>query len=121
MRLCERNKKTLYYATQFATQEVEDEWGNLTGEIKTLYTTPVEIKANISPSKGSASTEMFGEDLNYTKTVIVEDINCHIDEYSRLWVDNLDITRPHDYVVVGVAKSLTNIAYAIKKVDVNGL
>lgn len=121
MRLCERNLKTLYYALQIGEEEIEDEYGNLTGEIMTVYGEPVQMRANISPAKGQASTEMFGEDLNYTKTVITSDMSCPIDEYTHLWVDNLDTEKPHDYVVVSVARSINNISYAIKKVDVSGI
>ena len=116
MRLCNRNVKTIYYALQTGTQPIMDEWGNETGEYKTLYTEPVAIKMNVSPARGQASTEMFGEDLNYTKSMVTTDLTCPIDEYSRLWVDK-PTTESHDYIVVLVAKSINNIAYAIKKVD----
>ncbi len=109
----------MFYATFESSEEQMDEWGNYTGEFKQNYSLPTEMKANISPAKGSTSVEMFGDALNYSKSVITADMDCPIDEHSILWVDNLDTTQPHDYVVVRVAKSLNYIAYAIKKVDLD--
>lgn len=118
MGLGERNKRTFYYALYNGQTEVEDEWGNATATYDVSYTEPVEMRGNISPSKGKASTEMFGEDLNYNKTILIDDMECPIDEHSVLWIDNTP-DKPFDYIVVGVAKSLNTIAYAIKKVDVS--
>lgn len=119
MRMCERNLRLFYHAEFVEREEVQDEYGNYTGEGRIIYSDPMPRRANISPAKGTASVEMFGSDLNYTKTLVVTDMNCPIDENSILWVDNIDTEKPHDYVVVGVARSINNISYAIKKVDVN--
>lgn len=125
MKLCERNMRTLYYATYASQTEIIDEYGNVTANYDVVYSEPQEIRCNLSPAKGSASLEMFGEDLNYSKTMVVSDMECPIDEHTVLWVDSypflpdgsVDANVPYDYVVVRVAKSLNNIAYAIKKVD----
>ena len=42
-----------------------------------------------------------------------------IDENSILWVDQLDTTEDHDYIVKRVAKSLNVVSIAIAKVDVS--
>ena len=121
-RLGARNLRTVWYATYKSSEEIVDEWGNETGEYDLSYNEPVPIKANVSPAKGQASVEMFGTDEGYSKTMIVSDMGCPIDEQTILWIDTEpvidDIPQPHNYVVKLVAKSLTNIAYAIKKGDV---
>lgn len=118
MRLGERNKSTFYYALYEGQSEIEDEWGNSTGTYEIKYSDATLMRGNISPAKGKASTEMFGEDLNYSKTILVGDMESPIDEHSVLWIDNTP-DKPFDYIVVGVAKSLNTIAYAVKKVDVS--
>lgn len=122
----ERNKTTFWYALYGGSTEIVDEWGNVTADHEICYKDPVEMRANISPARGNASVEMFGDSLNYDKTIITSDMECPIDENTVLWVNtspfdengNIDPTVPYDYVVKKVAKSLTNISYAIKRVDV---
>jgi len=42
-------------------------------------------------------------------------MSCPIDESSILWIDDLDTTKAHDYVVTKVAPSLNVIQYAVRK------
>lgn len=121
MRSLNRNKETIYYALYSgASEEMKD--GLYTGEIVSTYATPVAIRASVSAARGTADIDIFGVNTSYTKSIIVDDIACPIDEHSRLWVgrapvdaNNLDV--PHNYEVVQVAKSLNHIAYAVKQVD----
>ena len=64
----------------------------------------------------------YSASTSYSKTVIVDDTNCPIDEHSRLWIDRtptdaLGADIAHNYEVVMVAKSLNHITYAVKQVD----
>ena len=54
--------------------------------------------------------------ISYTKTVIVDDMSCPIDEHSILWI-GVTPDSPHNYEVVQVAKSLNHISYAVQEVD----
>lgn len=60
---------------------------------------------------------MFGINTNYSKTMIVDDLNCDIDEHSILWIDTT--STEHNYIVVEVAKSFNHIVYAIREVNVD--
>lgn len=125
MRALERNKKKVFYANFTGITDIYDEDGLFTGEKKATYTSPVETKLNVSASRGEAYIDLFGTDLNYTNT-IVSDTDLGIDEHSILWVDKeayqttstTSVITPHNYIVVSVAKSLNNIVYAIRKVEV---
>jgi hypothetical protein len=97
--------------------EITDENGFYTGEDEIIYTTPQSAKVNVSASRGEASVELFGTDLNYTKT-IVTDKDLGIDEHSILWLGK-SYTTPHNYIVVSVAKSINCVSYAIREVDVS--
>ena len=125
MRALERNKQTIYYANYTGRSEITDENGLYTGETPALYTNPVEVKVNVSASRGQAEIDLFGTDLNYTNT-IVSDTDLGIDENSVLWVgknayistSTTSVITPYNYIVASVAKSLNSVVYAIRKVDV---
>ena len=122
MRALERNKQNIYFANYTGRSVITDENGLETGEYELTYTTPTSVKVNVSASRGEASLDLFGTDLNYSNT-IVSDKDLGIDENSILWVGkeayaSASVITPHNYKVVSVAKSLNSVVYAIRKVDV---
>ncbi|MBO7132253.1 hypothetical protein J6V85_03310 [Candidatus Saccharibacteria bacterium] len=94
-----------------------DSEGYKTGELTITYNEPVKFKANVSPNKGRESVDLFGIELNYDKVIVTDKMDCPIDEQTILWVDDLDTTHPHDYIVTRRAPSINSITYAIRKVD----
>lgn len=112
-----RNKQGVWYSLYQGVTDVVDSNGYKTGEKTKSYATPVEIKVNVSASKGSAITEGFGVNEDYDRTIVTHDMTCPIEETTRLWVD-VPVTSPHDYRVVRVAKSINSITIAISKVEV---
>lgn len=124
---------------------VIDEYGNETGELVPHYAEAVEMYANISPASGQAQVEQFGNLDNYDKVIVTHDMSCPIDEHTVLFIDKApeyteiitDYTvessalladdqearvkyklPKNDYIVKRVARSLNNIAIAVRKVDV---
>lgn len=121
MRCLNKNKQDFYYALYSSKTMATDANGLKTGEVVETYTSPVEMSANISPARGSAELEMFGINTNYSKTIATDKMNCPITETTRIWIDvapNLAANN-WNYIVVGVAKSLNCIVYAVKEVDVS--
>ena len=126
MRSLVRNKQKIYYALQTSEAAIRDDYGNITGEYALAYATPVEYRINVSAARGTADLDEFGINLNYTKTMMTNDLSCPITETSRLWVgreptiiqENTEVSVPHNYEVVAVARSLNSITYAIKEVSV---
>ncbi len=119
MRGLARNKKTIWFALYEGEGEYKD--GDLfTGETVPVYSDPCPIRASVSAARGTSEIELFGVNTNYSKTVIVDDTICPINEHSRLWIDRDPRNgAPHNYEVVMVAKSLNHIAYAVTQVDFN--
>lgn len=121
MRTLERNKTSFYYALYLGKEENIDADGNATGTYTILYSNPVECRGNISASSGSVQVEQFGNDLQYDKVVVLDDVNVPIDEESVLWVDK-EVEHDKygnpvfDYVVKKVARSLNSVSFAISKV-----
>ena len=126
MRSLVRNKQKIYYALYDGKSDTRDEWGNLTGESQLKYRDPVAYYINVSAARGNANVEQFGINLNYTKTMVTNDVSCPICETTRLWVgkeatvteNGVTTVLPHNYVVVSVARSINSITYAIKEVSV---
>lgn len=123
MRTLERNKQTFYYALWLGKEEIIDDMGRHTGEKKTIYSEWVQIKSNISPARGESEAELFGNDVQYDRVFVVDDINCPIDENTVLAIDIAPNEREKtsdmpifDYVVTRKAKSLNFVSYAVAKV-----
>lgn len=109
------NEQTFYYALYLGKTRNTDSQGYYTGESSINYDTPVECKANISAARGEASTEPFGNDVDYDRTIVTcEDLP--IDEQSILWI-GISTDNPHNYIVKKVAKSLNVLSIAVKKVE----
>lgn len=137
MRSLKKNKQKLWYSNNIdkITIYKKDDDGNIIyedidGELipiiiseKAGYSEPQEFYANISAGKGTAQEEVFGVSLDYTKTISTSDMSLPLDEKSLVWFEteptyNADGTVNEayaDYSVVGIAKSLNNVVYALKK------
>lgn len=144
-----RNERTFWYATYKETRIQYDEYGNENGDPQVLYNTPVQAVANISPATGWSDTLQFGNLDTYDKVLVIDDLECPIDENTVLWIDSeptipepeevlpeaggfrSNIFPPeilvadtyeyidYDYIVKRVAKSLNVIAVAVSKVKKN--
>lgn len=136
MRSLKKNQKKLWYSLYDNSIPVyeADENGNIvfievngkpvpveTGDTRAGYTQPALFYANISAAKGSSSNEVFGINLEYTKSISTTDMTLPINEATRIW-DNEPIINDDgsvdgenaDYAVVQVAMSLNGICYAVK-------
>lgn len=119
MRCLERNKRTFYYSLLTGSAPKPDGMGR-----ELVYGDPVMMRANIAPATGASSVEQFGNDIEYHKVIVTDDINCPIDENTLLFIDvrptkDDDGEYVFDYIVKRVAKSLNSISIAISKVDVS--
>ena len=146
MKALKRNKQPFSYCTvqtdqsgEAVKREIVDEYGNFTGQYIVMYNTAVATEANISPATGQSNTEQFGNLENYDKVIVIDDLNCPIDESSVLFIDKEPeystvtthiptavtattetVSVPvYDYTVRRVAKSLNSISIAVKKVKVS--
>lgn len=116
-----RNDRKLYYCLYTGMTQQTDADGRKYGEKTASYAEPVEMWANISPAKGYAQTEIFGDFDGYDRVIVTKDMNCPINENTVLFIDkepshNLAGGTMYDYIVRRVAKSLNTISYAVSKV-----
>ena len=139
MKCLHRNKRPFYYCLYKGEIEILDEYGNLSGGKIVTYEDGVMEMANISTATGQSNTEQFGNLENYDKVIVIDDLDCPIDENSVLFIDKepeykdaeyneqtaITITGStvkvpvYDYIVRRVAKSLNSISIAVSKVKVS--
>ena len=125
MKCMDRNKTPFYYALYDTKTEIEDDYGNRTGQYELSYGNHIRCKANISAAMGETQSRQFGDSISYDKVITLDDPHTAIDEFSILWIDtipqiNADGTTvtPHDYIVKKVARSLNSVSIAVSKVNV---
>ena len=143
MRCLDINKTTFFYANLLSTEDLIDVDGLFTGETKHNYSDPIKAEGNISPAAGVATSEVFGIDTNYTKTLVMDDPKFSLDELSILWICDTpfeglrDVNgvllydhngqklsssdaeiRPYDYIVRRKAVSRNYVVYALSEVHV---
>lgn len=117
MRDLKRNQRTLYYALRTGETANYDEYGNETGESTPTYGKIMALNCNVSASVGEDAVNAFGSFTNYSRTIIVGDTACPMDEESIVWF-GVPITEPHNYIVTRKADSKNNLMYALREVTV---
>lgn len=123
MRCLKRNKQTFYYMLYNGKAPLLDTEGYKIG-YGISYSDATLCKAYISISTGETEVFPFGNNEEYDKIIITDDMNCPIDEQTVLFVDkepeyDASGNPLFDYRVRRVAKSLNHIMYAISKVKVS--
>ena len=142
MRSLKKNQQKNYYST-YANQIViyeRDENGEIVyvDEEKTIpkiiseragYNKPVSFCANASAGKGTAQEEVFGKDIDFTRTISTTDLTLPIDELSLVWIesepkyleDGTVDTNSADYKVAAKpARSLNQLMIALKALPKGG-
>lgn len=112
MRNLKRNQQMIYYSN--LTEECKDEWGN----DSCGYGEPQKLMISVSPNTGKTNQYGFGTHLEYDRTMVTTDLNCSINEYTRLWI-GIEPTEVYNFKVCRKAVNLNHIAYAIKQVEVS--
>jgi len=135
MRGLKRNQRTLYY--QLYSEHIpvyeKDLDGNiihdpvtgeplLTGDYTVGYADPVQFRARVSAARGESSTDPFGVNTEYDKTISDCSMKLPINELSVLFVDKKpefdsggNLMNKPDYKIVKVAGDLNSVLYAIKQ------
>ena len=119
MRELERNKQLVHFAQFDKIEPIYDEDGYDTGEVKPSYFEPVALRINVSPALGESATRQFGDVVDYDRTLVTCDLSLPIDEQTVFWIDETDTSKPFDYTVKKIAKSLNSLLIAVKKVEVS--
>ena len=114
------NQQKIYYALYLGKREAQNQDALYTGDLVDIYDSPVEVMASVSAARGTSDIDLFGININYTHTVIVDHEDCPITETSRLWIGRDPNKDEHNFEVVRVARSLNHVVYAVQQVDYKG-
>ena len=142
MRNIKKNQQKLWYSTYAGQITIYERDEN--GEIvyadteKTIpkiiaeragYNKPVSFCANVSAGKGTAQEEVFGKDIDFTRTISTTDLTLPIDELSLVWIetepkyseDGTVDSNSADYKVAAKpARSLNQLMIALKALPKGG-
>ena len=120
LRNLKKNSKKLWYSNYSGRVPIVDENGDETGNYIGGYASPVAFLATLSASRGNAYSDMFGTNLNYTRTLATVE-KLPIKEESLIWVsepvmkaDGTVDEESADYTVAGIADGLNGIVVALK-------
>lgn len=119
MRNLHSNTQPVFYRLYEGREEVEDEYGNMTGEWYPVYGPLKCAMLTVSPNVGTAETDLFGTITPYDRTMTTADTSLEIDEDDVLWLDGADTEGPFNYIVKKRAPWKNSISFAISKVDVS--
>ena len=143
MRDLKKNQQKLWYSTyadQITIYE-RDEFGEIVydeidGEKypriiaeRAGYNKPVFFDANVSAGKGTAQEDVFGKDIDFTRTISTTDLTLPIDELSLVWFENepkyledgtVDPNSADYKVAAKPARSLNQLMIALKALPKGG-
>lgn len=86
VRAVKKNLRKMWYALYDSKIPILDEDGNPTFEYEEGYKEPVEFKANLSAGTSYENEQPFGASITYDRIILLYDMECPIDEHSRIWV-----------------------------------
>ena len=119
MRSLQRNWRDVYYAVPERKENIVDEYGNDTLETKVIYSDPTAVRVNVSANVGQEAVNVFGTLTGYNRTVTYCGTECPIVEGSIIWF-GVEISGPHNYLVVKVADSKNGYLIALREVTDRG-
>ncbi len=115
--MLDRVKQTLYWQNFKGYKDEYDEDGQIRGTFPE-YSETMTARANISSAKGAAEQEMFGNLLEYDRTIAVKR-SLPINENSIIWLDGSKPPDPHNYIVVRKSQSGNYTVFALKRVELS--
>lgn len=118
MRNLQRNYRTIWFANPTGeTEQIKDEYGNDTLEVKTIFDTPKELRCNIGSSGGQDVIEIFGSTTEYHRTISFSGSGtCPLTEGCRIWF-GVDTAQAHNYRVVKVSSTKNETIVALREVS----
>lgn len=122
MRSLFRNQRDLYFASVAGTEPILDEYGNDTLEVRTVYSSPTLLRANVSANIGQEAVDAFGSQTEYSRTVSLTGKSSLLAEGDKVWFGvepNTDGDN-NNYVVARVADSKNGFLVALREVSKRG-
>lgn len=87
MRNLKKDERDMWYALYEGMSPILDENGDETGDYTMKYSAPVAFRASLSAGNGSAQREVFGVDIDFTRSISTADLSLPIIETSLVWYE----------------------------------
>lgn len=116
MRNLDRDRKRVLIARYVGIAPEVDSDGLYTGRNVPSFSEPEEFLPTVSTASGEARNDIFGQKLEYDRTLTVDDPAFDVKESDRLWIDSED---EHDHVVKKVARTGSYTVVAASHVEVS--
>lgn len=129
MRNLKISGRRMFYAIYNGKKPIIDPGGDESGDFDVMYSPPVEFSASLSAGKGTAQREVFGTDVDFTRTISTTDLSLPITETSLVWHETVPVLLPDgtadpdsaDYEVAAPrAEGLNVLVIALKARKKNG-
>ena len=108
MKCLKRNMTTFEYMPYTGEETDLNDDGEHTGEFHLEYGDPVEYKGNISTPSGQTQPLLYGEDIRYTHTLVMENPDVEIHEHGKIVWDG------KTFEVTAVRKSINSVSVALR-------
>lgn len=116
MRNLDRDRKECYISRLSGSVQEFDEDGLPTGETVQVYGEPVEFLPTVSMTRGDVTSDLFGQALEYDRTITIDDPEFEVSESDIIWVDRTT-DDDADYGIKAIRRSDSYTVIAIKKVS----
>lgn len=129
MRDLKKNQRKLWYSLYEGKKPILDEFGDETVDYEVCYTKPKQFSISLSAGHGSVYSNVFGADIDYSRTIMTTDMKLPITETSLVWYETKPIFNEDgtvdessaDYEVSAPpASGLDVLVIALKKRKTNG-
>lgn len=119
----------MWYSLYNKKIPILDENGDETGDYDIGYGQPVSFEASLSSGKGSVQANVFGVEVNYSRTISTTEMDLPITETSLIWYETEPVLLPDktvdpesaDYEVAAPpADGLDVLVIALRKRVKNG-
>ena len=118
MRCLARDTQKIFISLYESREEVKDKQGRYTGDIAVVRSEPISLVCNVGAAVGSSQIEVFGQLLDYDKTVLIDNTDFEISETAVLWIEN-STDEPYDYIIKRIARTPNFTALAVSRVDIS--
>lgn len=115
MRDLKKNQRKIWYSLYDGKKPILDEFGDETGDFEVYYTKPKQLDISLSTGHGTAYANVFGADVEYSRTIMTTDTKLPITETSLVWYETEPLYKADGSVDVDSAD------YEIPAPPANGL
>lgn len=111
MRIARRFLKTVYLRRRVEGKDAE-------ANVVNTWADPVELHVNVQPAGGTVNAQMYGEELNYMKSILYQGDEIKEDRDEMSGIDFASpLSETPDYEIESIATHSDHLVILVKKVN----